>query len=102
MAPGDVIGQVARRLGKFAVEFLERRAHLGTADRVRVQVDGGEPLDYLGQQTGSMQPIDLGAEAELLEQVAHGWGERLHVVSRFFLRRFGSAVRAARLFGDVL
>ena len=39
---------------------------------VRVQVDVGELLGDQIQQPGLVQPVDLGVEVEVLEDVAHG------------------------------
>lgn len=65
-------------------QLLEHQAHLVVVDRLRVQVDAGEPLRHLVQQPGLGQALDLGVELEAVEHVAYRWRERLHVAVEVF------------------
>lgn len=78
--PGGLVGQ----LGELADQLLEDRAHLGVADGLRVQVDGGEFLGDEVEQSRLVEAVDLGVEVEALEDVAHGGRKGLHVGAEVF------------------
>ncbi len=80
MFPGCFIG----KLGKFADEFLEHRAHLVVADNFGMQVNVGEFLGDQIQQAGLGELVNLGVELETFKNIAHGGRERLEIRAQVF------------------
>ena len=72
-------GRFVRQFGELADQLLEGEPHLVVADGLGMQVDAGELLGDLIEQTALGQLVDLGGEIEPLEDVADGGRERLHI-----------------------
>ncbi len=75
MLPGCLVGD----FGKLADQFLEHQPHLRIAYRFRVQVDIGEFIGNLIEQSRLGQAVYLCVEVEALEDVPHRRGECLDV-----------------------
>ena len=80
MFPGGLVG----KLGEFADEFFEHRAHLRVADDFGVQVNVGEFLGDEIQQAGFGEFINLGVKLEALKDVTHGGGKCLEIRAQIF------------------
>jgi hypothetical protein len=78
MLPGRLVADFR----ELADQLFEHEPHLHVADDFGMQVDAGEFLGDLVQQAGLGKPVDLGAEFEALEHVAHRRRERLHVADQ--------------------
>ena len=67
-----VAGGLVRGLVELADDVLERVAHVGVGDDVRMQVDGLEGRDDLAQEPRLLQGEDLLLEVEVLEHIDIG------------------------------
>ncbi len=67
-----VAGGLVRGLVELADDVLERIAHVGIGDDVRMQVDGLEGRDHLAQEFRLLQGEDFLLEVEVLEHVDIG------------------------------
>ena len=65
-----VAGRLVGGLGELAHQLLEDVAHLDVAHHVGVQVDLGELLDHQVEAVGLVELLDLGLEAEVLDDLA--------------------------------
>ena len=72
-------GRLVGQFRELADQLLEREPHLVVVDRLGMQVDARELLGDLIEQPALGQLVDLGREAEPLEDVAHGGRERLNI-----------------------
>jgi hypothetical protein len=73
---GEVLaGGLVGELREAADELLVEVAHLQVADRVGMQVDLAEPGDDQVEEICTVEPVDLGAEVKLVQDVAGGRGE---------------------------
>ncbi len=70
-SPAVLVGD----LSELADQVLEDRAHLGIADRLRMEIDAGELLRHLVQHPALGQAVDLGVEVESFEDVTDRRGE---------------------------
>ena len=75
-----VAGGLVGRLAELPHELLEDGAHLDVADHVGVQVDLGELLDHQVEAVGLVKLLDLGLEAEVLDDLAGTLAEAGDVV----------------------
>ena len=75
-----VAGGLVRGLVELADDVLERIAHVGVGDDVRMQVGSLERRDDLAQELCLLKGEDLLLEVEVLEHV-NIWREPVHIVS---------------------
>ena len=102
-ARGEVFaGGFVGELGELADEFLEHGAHLGIADGVGVEVDGGKLFGDEVEEAGLGQAVDLGVEIEALKDVTHGGREGVHVGAQVFADVVLVAHELFRSRGEVL
>jgi hypothetical protein len=80
MFSGGFIG----KLGEFADEFLEHRAHLIVADGGGVEINVGKLFGNEIQQAGLGKFINLGVKLETFKNVPHGGRERLEIRAQIF------------------
>ena len=103
LARGEVFaGGLVGELGELADEFLEHGAHLGIADGVGVEVDGGKLFGDEVEEAGLGQAVDLGVEIEALKDVTHGGREGVHVGAQVFADVVLVAHELFRSRGEVL
>ena len=77
-----VAGRLVGRLAELPDQLLEDVAHLDVADRVGVQVDLGELLDHQVEPVGLVELLDLGLEAEVLDDLARPAREAVDVAGQ--------------------
>ncbi len=75
-----VAGRLVGGLAELPDQLLEDVAHLDVAHRVGVQVDLGELLDHQVEAVGLVELLDLGLEAEVLDDLARARAEAGDVV----------------------